>query len=376
MPKKVAIVRCDTYNVEDVKCALEKGINLLGFEFPAFNRVLLKPNLLMKKSLEEAVTTHPSVVEAVIRIIQEKANEIIIADSPGGPYTKRRLEAIYQAAGLKDLESYKKVILNYDTSFKEVQLKKSILKKISFISPYFEADGLINLPKLKTHRMAVYTGAVKNLFGLVPGGQKAELHFRLQEVEKFMEMLLDIYYTANPVLNIMDAIVGMEGEGPSAGKPRSLGLILISQDAVALDFVACKIIGLQTKDVPLLNVAKTKGLLDPDDIEIVGEKLEEVAVGNFDVPLRPEISFVRGRAPNFVSRFINDLLTPRPVFNRDVCIGCAECFNACPAQAIEMRSRKAYVDLEKCIRCYCCHELCPAKAITIRRSFLFEKILK
>ncbi|WAM32134.1 DUF362 domain-containing protein [Caldicellulosiruptor naganoensis] len=373
---RVAIVRCNTYNVDDIKKALEKGIDLLGFEFTRLNKVLLKPNLLMKKRPEEAVTTHPAVVEAVVKIIQEKTNEIIIADSPGGPYTKRRLEAVYQAAGLKELEKYKKVTLNYDTSSKEIQLDRSILKKISFISPYFEVDSLINLPKLKTHRMAVYTGAVKNLFGLVPGGQKAELHFRLQEVDKFMEMLLDIYSTAKPILNIMDAIVGMEGEGPSAGKPRSLGLLLISQDAIALDFVACKIIGLEIKDVPLLNVAKSKGLLNPDEIEIVGETLEEVAVNNFKVPLRPEISFVRGRFPNFIAKIISDILTPRPVFDRNICIGCAECFNACPAQAIELRSRKAYIDLKKCIRCYCCHELCPAKAITIKRSFLFEKILK
>lgn len=373
---RVAIVRCDTYNVDDVKEALEKGISLLGFKFPKLNKVLLKPNLLMKKRPDEAVTTHPAVVEATVKIVQERVDKIIIADSPGGPYTKRRLEAIYQTSGLKELEKYEKVSLNYDVSFKEAQLERSILKKISLISPYFESDALINISKLKTHRMAVYTGAVKNLFGLVPGGQKAELHFRLQEVDKFMEMLLDIYSATKPILNIMDAIVGMEGEGPSAGKPRSLGLLLISQDAVALDFVACKIIGLEIKDVPLLNVAMNKGLLNPDDIEIVGEEIDNVRVKDFKVPLRPEISFIRGRAPSFIANVINKLLTPKPVFDKKACIGCAECFNACPAQAIEMRSRKAYVDLKKCIRCYCCHELCPAKAIAIKRSFLFEKILK
>lgn len=373
---RVAIVKCETYDVDVVKEAIKKGLDLLDFEFPRLNKVLLKPNLLMKKRPDEAVTTHPSVIEAAVKIIQEKADKIVIADSPGGPYTRRRMEAIYQVSGLKELEKYEKIILNYDISFKEASLEKSILKKISFISPYFEADALINFPKLKTHRMAVYTGAVKNLFGLVPGGQKAELHFRFQDVGKFMEMLLDIYFTAKPILNIMDAVVAMEGDGPSAGIPRKLGLLLISQDAIALDYVACKIIGLETKDVPLLSVAKEKGFLNPEDIEIVGEKIENITVKDFKVPLRPEISFVRGRAPRFISNIINELLTPKPVFNKNVCIGCAECFNACPAQAIEMKSRKAYVDLKKCIRCYCCHELCPAKAITIKRSLLFEKILK
>lgn len=189
-------------------------------------------------------------------------------------------------------------------------------------------------------------------------------------------MLLEILTVAKPMLNIMDGIVAMEGEGPSAGKPKELGILLISEDAIALDYVACKIIGLDIKDVPLLEVANEKGLLNPDKVEIVGERIEDVAPSNFELVLRPEISFVKGRLPQFLARFLDNFLSPRPIFDINICIGCAECFNACPAQAIEMRSRKAYVDLKKCIRCYCCHELCPSKAIKIKRSFLFEKVLK
>jgi len=373
---KVAIVKCDTYEVQDVKNAILKGINLIGFELDRKDCVLVKPNLLMKKRPEDAVTTHPAVVQATVEVIKEKANRIIIADSPGGPYTKKRLESIYHAAGIKELEKLENVYLNYDTSYKDLDVENTAFKKLSLISPYFESQGIINLPKLKTHQMAVYTGAVKNLFGLVPGGQKAEMHFRFQDVRRFMEMLLEILTVAKPMLNIMDGIVAMEGEGPSAGKPKKLGVLLISEDAIALDYVACKIIGLEIKDVPLLEVAKEKGLLKSEEIEVVGEGVEDVAPSNFELVLRPEISFVKGKLPHFLANFLDSFLSPKPVFDRNICIGCAECFNACPAQAIEMRSRKAYVDLKKCIRCYCCHELCPAKAIKIKRSFLFEKILK
>ncbi|WAM36809.1 DUF362 domain-containing protein [Caldicellulosiruptor acetigenus] len=373
---KVAIVKCDTYEVQDVKEAILKGINLIGYEIPKKECVLVKPNLLMKKRPEDAVTTHPAVVQGTVEIIKEKANKVIIADSPGGPYTKKRLESIYHAAGIKVLEKLENVFLNYDTSYKDLNVESATFKKLSLISPYFESQGIINLPKLKTHQMAVYTGAVKNLFGLVPGGQKAEMHFRFQDVRRFMEMLLEILKVAKPMLNIMDGIVAMEGEGPSAGRPKKLGILLISEDALALDYVACKIIGLDIKDVPLLEVAKEKGLLNPDKIEIVGERIEDVAPSSFELVLRPEISFVKGRLPHFLASFLDGFLSPKPVFDRNICIGCAECFNACPAQAIEMKSRKAYVDLKKCIRCYCCHELCPAKAIKIKRSVLFEKILK
>ncbi|BCS80498.1 DUF362 domain-containing protein [Anaerocellum diazotrophicum] len=373
---KVAIVKCDTYNLQNVKDAILKGINLIGCEIPKKDCVLVKPNLLMKKSPEDAVTTHPTVVQATVEIIKEKVAKVIIADSPGGPYTKKRLENIYQAAGIKVLENLENVYLNYDTSYRDLNVERSTFKKLSLISPYFESQGIINLPKLKTHQMAVFTGAVKNLFGLVPGGQKAEMHFRFQDVRRFMEMLIEIFIVAKPMLNIMDGIVAMEGEGPSAGKPKKLGILLISEDAIALDYVACKIIGLDIKDVPLLEVAKEKGLLNPDEVEIVGEMIEDVAPSSFELVLRPEISFVKGRLPQFLSRFLDSFLSPRPVFDRNICIGCAECFNACPAQAIEMKSRKAYLDLKKCIKCYCCHELCPAKAIKIKRSFLFEKILK
>lgn len=373
---KVAIIKCDDYELEKVQRALEKGLEALGFNFPSLNKLLLKPNLLMKKRPDEAVTTHPNILKAFINIISKKVETILIADSPGGPYTERRLEAIYQATGIKELEKFENVKLNYDISSKEISCNGKILKKVSFISPYFESEAIISIAKLKTHKMAVFTGAVKNFFGLIPGGQKAELHFKLQEVDKFMDMLLDIYLQSRPILSIMDAIVGMEGEGPSAGNPRKIGAVLLSDDAIALDYVACKIIGLKVEEVPLLKAAQERGLLNTEKIEIVGDSLDDVLIEDFKVPLSPEISFIKGRVPNFIADILTSWVTPKPIFIHKKCIGCAECFNACPAQAIQMRERRPYVDLKKCIRCYCCHELCPVKAIKTKKSFLFEKILK
>lgn len=372
----VAIYKCDEYNTEKIKELIKKGIEELNIRIDDFDNWLLKPNLLMRKNPEDAVTTHPSIVQAIGEILTEKGKKAVIADSPGGPYTVKRLDNIYSASGLKEVALKTNINLNMDVGYKEVELLgHQTVRKIYIINPYFDTNAVISLAKLKTHRMAVYTGTVKNLFGLIPGGYKAELHFRVQEVERFMDLLLDMYLTIKPKFGIIDGIVGMEGEGPSAGKPRKIGVILISEDLIAADYIACKIIGLDVNDVPLLKRAKERGLLNGDKISVVGEDIEKLIIEDFDVPLNANISFIRDNN-GWLKKFVNSLLIPKPIFDHKKCIGCAECFASCPPKAIEMKKRKPYVDLKKCIRCYCCHELCPAKAITIKRSLIFEKVIK
>lgn len=374
---KVVLIKCQDYNSDIIKEKLLFAFKLLDINLDQFQSYLLKPNLLMKKRPEEATTTHPAVVKAMGSILMDLKKDVILADSPGGPYTQRRLESVYAASGLKKVCDELGIKLNYDISSSILRHNKGVmLKNVDLIKPFFNSQALISLAKLKTHRMAVYTGAVKNLFGLIPGGKKAEMHFKYQEVDRFMDMLLDILEATRPILGIIDGIVAMEGEGPSAGNPRKLNVLIVSDDLLAADYVACKIIGLDIEKVPLLRVAEDRGLLEENSIEILGDDVSQFIVKDFRIPDSSGISFLGDRIPKPIKGVLNNLMTPKPVFNRNHCIGCKECFNACPAQAIEMKQRKAYVDLSKCIKCYCCHELCPAKAITIKRSFLFEKIIK
>lgn len=374
---KVAIFRCEDYSVSKIQDILMRALELLDIDLTGYKKLLLKPNLLTKKRPEEAVTTHPEVLKALIRILRNSGRDIIVADSPGGPYTSKRLEGIYEATGIKKVCAEEKVELNYDTSFFETSFDKgNVLKKIPIIMPVKNCDGVISVAKLKTHRMAVYTGAVKNLFGLIPGGQKIEFHFRMQELDRFMDLLLDLYLAISPVFSIIDGILAMEGDGPSAGNPRNLGVLIISKDGIAADYVASQIIGLKKEDFPLIDRAIKRGLFNPEDVEVLGENIENLKVKDFKIPLRRDVNFTRGQLPKFFESLIKNSLTPKPVIMKEKCVGCGECFMTCPAKAISIENKKAQIDLLKCIRCYCCHELCPEKAIRIKRFFAFKTLLR
>lgn len=374
---KVVLMKCADYDPEEIREKIEHALRILKVDFADKKKILLKPNLLMRKKPEDAVTTHPTVVQAMIEILKGFSVEAVVAESPGGPYTKRRLEGIYEATGIKGICDNTGAFLNYDTSWFEKNFEEGyMLKKIPFISPLKDCDGLISLAKLKTHGMAVYTGAVKNLYGLIPGGQKVELHFKMQQLDRFMDMVLDIYLASRPMLSVIDGIVAMEGSGPSAGVPRKLGVLIVSQDGIAADFVASKIIGLNINDFPLLKCAIKRGLFREDGVEVVGDRLEEINVKDFKFPKKKDVLFLKGLLPVWLENYFKAWLTPKPVFIHKKCIGCKECFNTCPAKAIMMVNKRPVVDLDKCIRCYCCHELCPEKAINIDRAFIFKTILK
>ncbi|TYP46580.1 DUF362 domain-containing protein [Thermosediminibacter litoriperuensis] len=378
MPK-VAVIRCDEYDRTLIESGLEKAIDAIDADLSGYRKILLKPNLVMRKRPEDAATTHPEVVGAMVNLLKKKGIFPLVAESPGGPYTRKRLEAVYETTGIKDVCVQTGTGLNTDISCSEISFDAgSALKKISVISPFHECDGVISMAKFKTHGMAVFTGAVKNLFGLIPGGQKIELHFRFQETFRFMDMLLDLYLAASPVLSVIDGIWAMEGDGPTAGSPRKLGIIIVSQDGIAADYVAAKIIGLKIEEFPLIKRALERGLFREENVEVnvLEGKLEDVMVSDFKIPRRKDITFLKRYLPGRIEKYVRDILTPKPVFVTQKCLGCGECYATCPAKAIAIKNKKAVVDLKRCIRCYCCHELCPEKAVRIKRNIIFETILK
>lgn len=367
--KSLAIVKCSDYEYDKVKQAIHLALCQLG-GMERFvkkgDRVVIKPNLVIKRKPEEATTTHPAVVEAVIEEVYAAGGIVTIAESPGGLYTASALKAAYELCGLTKVAEKMGAKLNYDTSFAAVSFEKGRTSRaFNVINPLLEADVIINLPKLKTHVLSYMTGAVKNMFGAVPGAYKAEYHFRMKDKKVFCDMLVDLCECVMPTLSIMDAIVGMEGDGPSSGQPRAVGAILAGANPHQLDIAAAHIIGIRPVEVPTLNNAIERGLVNGDvqDLEIYPE-LASYIVDDFIKPAAKDFNLVGNDTLN---KLLNKLVQPKPVVINDKCIGCGECARNCPAHIIDMIDKKPQIDLSKCIRCFCCHELCPIKAMDIKR---------
>jgi len=368
----VSIVGCAGYETDAVDAAVRQSLDHLGgmsrFVRPGM-RVLLKLNLLAPRSPSEATTTHPAVVAAVTRLVQEAGGIVTAADSPGGPFVASYLKAVYAKTGMEQVARETGLVLNHDLADTEVTNPSGkLLKRVRIIRSVAEADLVINLPKLKTHGQMVYTGAVKNLFGTIPGTDKIDFHLRMADYQAFADALIDICLAAKPGLNLMDAVIGMEGAGPSAGDPRHLGLILAGEDPFSLDYVAVHILGADPMRIPVIKAGIERSLCPAslDDVTIMGRSVDDARVKRFDMPALNEmltITWSQGRLLGWLAQWTK----PRPVFNHATCTGCSLCARSCPAHVIAMETGKPCVDLKGCIRCFCCQELCPAKAITIRR---------
>lgn len=376
--KEVIIKKCEDYSYENVRKSFDMLIQELGGlekYIKPNSRVLIKVNLLMKKKPEEATTTHPMVLKVLAEHLLKLNCKIIVGDSPGGLYNEKALRAIYKTCGIEAVANELSIELNYNTEEVKVENPKGkIVKHLTVISPITQVDHVISLCKLKTHMMATFTGGVKNLFGVIPGLLKAEYHFKMPELKDFTDLLVDICEYVNPSLTIMDGIVGMEGEGPSAGIPKKVGLLLASNNPYALDVVACRAINLSPNIVPTVQRSVERDILKEDfsDIIVKGEILEDLIIKDFKVPDVKSISFLKGRVPEFLERYLNNLLNPKPIFIYDKCVKCGECERACPPKVINIDEKGPVVDLNKCIRCFCCHELCPKKAVDIKKPFFFK----
>ncbi|MCH5209401.1 MAG: DUF362 domain-containing protein [Oscillospiraceae bacterium] len=380
MNNKVSIVKCEEYS--EVQAAVEKAVELIG-GIDKFikkgDKVVIKPNLVSRKKPEEAVTTNPAFLHAVILMAERAGGIVTIAESPGGPYNAAALKAVYQTCGIDKAIEGTNAKLNFDTSFSEVHFEDGrTVKNIPIINPILEADVIISLPKLKTHAMTSYTGAVKNLFGVVPGTYKAELHFRLDERKAFCSMLVDLHECVKPTLSIMDAIWGMEGNGPTAGQNRHIGLVIASENAHALDMAACHIIDYTPNEVDTVREAVERGLVaeNADGLEIAGENIEPLVIKDF---VKPESHFNLLKLislPTSLNAFLTNALASRPKMDYGMCVSCGECARCCPPKAIDMSGGKPVIDEKKCIKCFCCQELCPKKAVMIKRPLLNRFMIK
>lgn len=368
---KVITQECDSYTTSAVIEKLNSGMELLGgwesFVKPGM-KVLLKVNLIGPKSSETAAVTHSEFVRAITVILKKMNCTVWIGDSSGGaiagiaPTTQS-----FEVSGLDNVaKELGAVIMNFDREgVRECNIKSDYGDKLYLAKPVFDADLVINLPKFKTHTAGIYTGAVKNVFGLIPGLKKAEYHKLLPDPKNFGNMLADIHENCNISLHIMDGITAMQGEGPTAGDVYNAKKILISTDPLALDTVAAKMIGLDIKDIPILNAARERniGNWNLENIQVLGDYDCPPELKGFKLPKR----FNSKKKQNYKALIkVIDFLKTRPKIKLSLCKQCNMCVESCPVQAINKDTK--VIDYSKCIECMCCHELCRYKAVELKKD--------
>ena len=369
---KVSIVRCSDYADKSVRKAVKGAVDLLG-GIGAFvrsgDRVLLKPNLLSAKDPEEAVTTHPSVVKAVIQLVRDAGGVPMVGDSPsiGG------LLKVASKAGIYDVVREMNCrLVDFDDVVEGKGVHQGVFRTLEVASAVMDCDLLINLPKLKTHGMTTMTLSVKNLFGCIPGKKKIQWHLRAGvNRHYFAQMLVDLYGIIRPGLTVVDAVMGMEGDGPSGGDPREIGLIFAGADGIAVDSTICDVVGLQSLDLLTNRIGANLGLGVGrlKDIGILGEGIEEVKVRGFRFPRSMEPQW---GLPQPLRGLLRNSMTAKPKIIENVCTFCEMCVEGCPSQAMTMERGKINIDYSECIRCFCCSEFCPERAIDIKQGLLLR----
>lgn len=371
---QVSLAACDAYSHEEVAAAIEKSMSALG-GLSAFcqrgDKVLLKVNLVSNKPPETAATTHPMVAQVLAEMLVAMGCQVWIGDSPGGLFNPETLKRTYKGTGMTEAAQNSGATLSYETGEVEVDNPDGVvLRKVSQSTMLQGMDKVISVCKLKTHGMMLYTGAVKNQYGTVPGTKKVEYHFRTPSEDDFANTVIDINLAAHPDLYVMDAVMAMEGNGPTGGSPRKMGLIIAGADPFALDMVASHLIHIERDEIAILRQGYRRGLCPERlaDIEILGENVDDFRIMDFKRPDHLDSQIVRGP----VGRLLASWLRPKVRFNKDVCIGCGCCVRDCPAHAMKLVNHLPKVNYSQCIRCYCCQELCLKNAVTIHESPLMK----
>ncbi|MFC1919094.1 DUF362 domain-containing protein [Chloroflexota bacterium] len=371
---RVALVKCDTYDYGQVYNAVETGVELLG-GISNFvkegEKILIKPNVLIGTNPETCVCTHPTVFEAVGRILKKAKVTLSYGDSSGFG----RSEANMRRARLKQVADELGIMLADFSKGQYLSHHIALLNKKFFLaSGVLETDGLVSLPKLKTHGLTRITGAVKNQFGCIPGLRKSQFHVKMADPSDFAKMLVDLNTLIKPRLYIMDGIMAMEGNGPRSGKPKKLGVLLFSDDPVAIDSIVCKIINLNPEYVPTSIPGEIAGLgtYHYENIKVLGDNIESVIDKSFEVIRKPVMPVSTGK----LRKFIKNQTCSKPMINETICTNCGTCVKHCPVKpkAVDWhngdKNSPPTYEYERCICCYCCQELCPEGAI-----FLHEPIL-
>lgn len=377
---KVALIKCRDYDNDLLIQSIKDGLVRIGFDFTQFKnaRVGLKPNLLMAARPEKAVTTHPFFFKAVAKIVSEYGGTPVLTECNGFGSFKAVLKSTGYSEVVKEL-GMEVGKMDEVSSLHYPQAK--LMKRIEISKAFFDVDIIINLPKFKTHGFTYISGAVKNLFGTIPGLRKARMHMRFPEPVNFSQWLLDLngallnsFDKPKKIIHIMDAIIGQEGEGPGpSGSPKKIGAIIVGSDPVAVDYTAADVTGIDYNKCPtiVLGFKRDFAISSPEEITIIGQSIEELKVKDFQ-PTKSSVSshVLRGW---LVGPTVKNLFVEKPWPGEERCTLCYKCMSVCPAGAISEARKNQKIplyDYKKCIRCYCCIEFCPEAAISLKKGKL------
>ncbi len=369
---ELAVVACVDYNPTRVREALEELLTRIGgldWVHPGM-RVGIKANLVAAMSPERAATTHPVLIDALAGMLLERGAVPVVGDSPGGLFNAPFLNRVYAASGMQSTRAE----LNRDFSTREISLPEGRVCKSACVTGWLlDCDGIINFAKLKSHGMMGLSAAAKNLFGSIPGTMKPEYHFRYPNPADFAGMLVDLDEYWKPSLHLVDAVLAMEGNGPTAGTPRAVGYLVGGFNPHKIDLLCAGLVGLDPGTVPTLRAARERGLCPEraEELEIAGDWKAFVTPGFVTISQRNGLQFQNvmggGKRGALFSRFLSRHIAARPGVEKQACVGCRKCQEICPAKAIVMKNRRPVIDRRACIRCFCCQEFCPKGAMKVRR---------
>ena len=368
----VSISKCNSYNIKDIQKAVDNCLDNLGGLSSLIkpdDRVLIKPNILLAKAPEEAITTHPALIEAIIMAVKNMGAVPLVGDSPGG--LVGNVSGHWKITGIEEVCSRLNVeILNFEAS--GVYEKKINGNHYHIAKPVLDVDFIINVPKIKTHGLTILTCAIKNMYGTIPGLTKVNYHKEAPKPSDFAGLVVDIFSMSKPGLTIVDGVIGMEGSGPSGGDPKELGIILASTDAVALDSIICHVLGKDPMKVATNKIAYERelGETDINKIDVLG--YQPAVRDDFKWP--PNMARSLDMVPSFISKGLMRFWWTRPTIDPEICTKCGRCIKNCPVEALSAGISIPEFNYPECINCMCCSEMCPEKAIKLEKSMLSKII--
>jgi len=354
--EKVAVVKCSGYENDKVSSSIERIFDILQLQRNQ-DKVLIKPNMLSARKPEEGVTTHPVILEEIIKRV--KGKEILIGDSPAS--ANKEIEKYWDECGFRKVSE--------ETGAKLVKFSKSKFVKIKGVEiplwDQIEDYKIFNIAKFKTHTLTTLTLSVKNLYGLIPGYTKSLLHSKFISPYDFSSFLVEFYKKIEKYVyfNLVDGIVSMEGNGPSNGTLRKTDVLIAGRNAIAVDIICCKIAGVELENIPYLEIYKRKYGLP--EIEIVGDKVDKIK--NFKLPSTTTSKILSNPLLKPFLKILSKNFSIQPEINKEKCKRCLSCYYVCPVKAI---SKNLKIDRKKCIGCLCCYEVCSYKAIDLKKSLI------
>ncbi len=368
MDTQVFVAACPDYAASDA--AVARLLDAFGGAKAILGeakRVALKPNLVLPSNPAACATTHPAVVAAVARAFVAAGAEVRICESGGGPHVLANMKNSFRACGMDAAAKDSGATVCLDLAVSGVPCPDGrVLRETQLLTSIWEADLVISLGKAKTHGLGVLSGAVKNMFGAVPGMLKPAYHGKWPDLRDFFAMIVDLCELLRPGFSIIDGVMGMEGDGPTAGVPKKLGILLGGRNPHAVDLALAQTMGLLPALVPTLREAIERGLIpaSPEALSLLGDPLPR---SHFLPATTHRLGGQSLFLPKFLRESLRRLAVPYPRVT-ETCVGCGDCVRICPKKTVEMRGQKAYVLRKNCIQCYCCHEMCKYKAISLKKK--------